>query len=63
MPVWSRGMPSSFLPEFAAGIIRAEFPYLKEKRHVRSAVMAWQSRVNHIILQTEQDRKECRNAS
>ena len=36
---------SCFLSEFSAGIIREEFPYLKEKLHVRSAVMAWQSRV------------------
>jgi hypothetical protein len=38
-------LKSGFLAEFAAGIIREEFPYLKEKMHVRSAVMAWHSRV------------------
>jgi hypothetical protein len=36
-------LKSSFLSEFAAGIIRAEFPNLKEKMHLRSAVLAWQS--------------------
>ena len=38
-----------FLSEFAAGIIRAEFPKLKDKLHVRSAVIAWQSRVLEMI--------------
>ena len=37
-------LKSGFLAAFAAAIIRDEFPNLKEKMHVRSAVMAWQSR-------------------
>jgi hypothetical protein len=36
---------TSFLSEFAAGIIRAEYPNLKDKMHVRNVVIAWQSRV------------------
>ena len=42
-------LKSGFLAEFATGIIHAEFPYLKDKLHVRSAVMAWQSRVLEVI--------------
>ena len=42
-------LKSIFLSEFAAGIIRAEFPNLKEKMHVRSAVIAWQSRAMEVI--------------
>jgi hypothetical protein len=67
-------LKSSFLSEFAAGIIRAEFPNLKEKMHVRSAVIAWPSQLMEVIdcsaaripsqyTDTELDRKECRNAS
>jgi hypothetical protein len=40
---------SSFLSEFAAAIIRDEFPNLKEKMHVRSAVMAWRSQEMEFI--------------
>ena len=40
---------STFLARFAAGIIRAEFPYLKGKLHVRSAVIAWQSRTLELF--------------
>ena len=36
---------AAFLAGFAAGIIRAEFPNLKEKMRVRSSVIAWQSRM------------------
>lgn len=42
-------LKSSFLAEFAARIIRAEFPTLKEKMQVRSAVIAWQSRATEFI--------------
>ena len=38
-----------FLSEFAVGIIRTEFPFLKDKLHVRSGVLAWQSRVLNMI--------------
>ena len=38
-----------FLSEFAAGIIRTEFPTLKDKMHLRSAVIAWQSRFLEVI--------------
>ena len=38
-------LKSRFLVEVAAGIIRAEFPNLKEKLHLRSSVIAWPSRV------------------
>ena len=40
---------SGFLAEFAAAIIRDEFPYLKEKMHMRSAVIDWRSRVMEFI--------------
>jgi hypothetical protein len=40
---------SCFLSEFAANIIRTEFPTLKAKMHVRSAVIAWQSRVLELL--------------
>jgi len=40
---------SCFLSQFAAEIIRTEFPSLKAKLHVRSAVIAWQSRVMELI--------------
>jgi hypothetical protein len=42
-------LKSAFLVEFTAGIIRTEFPNLKEKMHVRSAVIAWQSRAMEVI--------------
>ena len=42
-------LKSGFLSEFAAGIIRAEFPNLKEKMHVRSAVIDWSSRKMELI--------------
>ena len=41
-------LKSRFLSELAARIIRAEFPNLKEKMYVRSAVIAWQSRVMEL---------------
>ena len=47
-------LKSGFLAEFAAGIIRDEFPNLKDKMQVLGAVMAWQSRVMEFI--------ECRAA-
>jgi hypothetical protein len=37
------------LAEFAAGIIRDGFPDLKEKMHVRSAVIAWHSQVLEVV--------------
>jgi hypothetical protein len=40
---------TSFLSEFSAGIIRAECPNLKDKMHVRNAVINWQSRVLEVI--------------
>jgi hypothetical protein len=42
-------LKSGFLAAFAAAIIRDEFPNLKEKMHVRSAVMAWQSREMELL--------------
>jgi hypothetical protein len=42
-------LKSGFLAEFAAGIIRAEFPNLKDKMHVRSAVIDWRSREMELI--------------
>ena len=42
-------LKSAFLAEFAAGIIRAEFPNLKEKMHVRGAVIDWRSRAMEFI--------------
>jgi hypothetical protein len=42
-------LKSGFLAEFAAAIIRDEFPYLKEKMHVRSAVIDWRSRAMELI--------------
>lgn len=40
---------TSFLSEFASGIIRSEYPYLKDKMHVRNVVMSWQSREIEVI--------------
>ena len=40
---------SCFLSEFAARIIRDEFPNLKAKLHVRSAIIAWQSQVMELL--------------
>ena len=40
---------ASFLSEFAAKIIRTECPNLKDKMHVRSAVITWQSRELEVI--------------
>jgi hypothetical protein len=37
------------LSEFAAGLIRAECPNLKDKMHVCSAVINWQSRLMEVI--------------
>jgi hypothetical protein len=48
-------LKSGFLTAFAAGIIRAEFPSLKEKMHVRSAVIAWQSQVMEVIDSAQPD--------
>ena len=42
-------LKSTFLSEFSAGIIRTEFPSLKEKMHIRTATIAWQSRVLEMI--------------
>ena len=42
-------LKSGFLAEFAAGIIRAEFPNLKEKMHVRGAIIDWRSRAMDFI--------------
>ena len=38
-----------FLSEFSTGIIRAEYPNLKDKMHVRNVIMSWQSRVLEVI--------------
>jgi hypothetical protein len=37
------------LSHFAAEIIRTEYPSLKAKLHVRSAVIAWKTRVIELI--------------
>ena len=42
-------LKSRFLSEFAADVIRTEFPKLAEKMHVLTAVLAWQSRAMEII--------------
>jgi hypothetical protein len=42
-------LKSRFLTAFTAGIIRAEFPGLKEKMVVLSAVIAWQSQMMEVI--------------
>ena len=42
-------LKSGFLSGFAADVIRTEFPKLAEKMHVRTAVLAWQSRVMELI--------------
>jgi len=42
-------LKSAFLSGFAADVIRTEFPKLAEKMHVRTAVLAWQSRVMDLI--------------
>lgn len=42
-------LKSHFMSEFAADVIRAEFPKLSEKMHVRTAVLAWQSRAMELI--------------
>ncbi len=42
-------LKSGFMAGFAAEIIRKEYPNLAEKMHVRSAVIAWQSRVMEIL--------------
>lgn len=42
-------LKSRFLSGFATGVIRKEFPSLAEKMHVRSAVLAWQSRAMEMI--------------
>ena len=40
---------SRFLSEFATGIIRDEFPNLRDKMHVRNVVISWQSRAVEVI--------------
>ncbi len=40
---------SRFLSEFAVGIIRAECPNLKDKMHVRSSVITWESQMMEVI--------------
>jgi len=42
-------LKGQFMSEFAADVIRAEFPKLAEKMHVRTAVLAWQSRVMEMV--------------
>lgn len=42
-------LKSRFLSEFAADVIRAEFPKLAEKMHVRTAVLDWQSRAMEMV--------------
>ena len=42
-------LKSCFLPGFAADIIRAEFPKLAVKMHVRIAVLDWRSRAMEMI--------------
>lgn len=38
-----------FLSEFAANVIHTEFPYLSEKMQVRTAVLAWQTRMMEML--------------
>ena len=42
-------LKSGFMSGFAADVIGSEFPKLAEKMHVRTAVLAWQSRVMEMI--------------
>jgi hypothetical protein len=42
-------LKSGFMAGFATEIIRKEYPNLAEKLHVRSAVIAWQSRVMEVL--------------
>ena len=42
-------LKSGFLAEFAVAIIRDEFPKLKDKLHVRSAVIDWRSRAMELL--------------
>ena len=42
-------LKSRSLSEFAAEVIRAKFPKLAEKMHLRTAVLGWQSRVMEMI--------------
>ena len=37
------------MPAIRARIIRDEFPNLKAKLHVRSAIIAWQSQVMELL--------------
>jgi hypothetical protein len=42
-------LKSRFLSDFAAGVIRQEFPALANKMHMRTAVLDWRSRQLEII--------------
>jgi hypothetical protein len=42
-------LKSGFMAGFATEIVRKEYPNLAEKLHVRSAVIAWQSRVMEVL--------------
>ena len=42
-------LKSGFMSGFAADVIGSEFPKLAEKMHVRTAVLAWQTRVMEMI--------------
>jgi hypothetical protein len=42
-------LKTGFLSGFAADVIGTEFPKLAEMMHVRTTVLAWQSRVMEMI--------------
>jgi hypothetical protein len=42
-------LPYHFMSEFAADVIRAEFPRLAEKMQARTAVFAWENRAMEMI--------------
>jgi hypothetical protein len=46
-------LKSRFLCQFAAGVIRAEFPALAARMHVRTAVLDWASRSLQVLPEAE----------
>jgi hypothetical protein len=42
-------LKARFMSQFAAGVIRADFPVLAEKMHVRTAVLDWSSRALELV--------------
>lgn len=42
-------LKSNFLADFAAGVIRAEFPDFAERMHIQKAVLSWRSRALDLL--------------